>query len=111
MSSVAPETIVARCGLVCSNCGAYQRGKCGGCHSDKPMFSHCPVKACTIEKACTTCADCADFPDLKACGKLNSLIARLFGLIFRTNRIGNLYRIREIGMDAFKAERQASGRR
>lgn len=111
MPAPASELIVARCGLVCSNCGAFTRGRCGGCHSDKPMFSRCPVKACAIEKNCTTCADCIDFPDLRACRKLNSFIARIFGFIFRSDRIGGLYRIREIGLDAFKTERQADGRK
>ena len=111
MSATIPETIIARCGLVCSNCGAFRGGKCGGCHCDKPMFGCCPVRACAVEKACTTCGDCAAFTDLKACRKLNSFIARFFALIFRTNRIGNLDRIREIGLDAFKAERQTTGRK
>ncbi len=111
MSTVAPETIVARCGLVCSNCGAFRHGRCGGCHSEKPMFGCCPVRACALEKTCATCADCADFADLKSCRKLNSFIARVFGLIFRSNRIGSLYRIREIGLDAFKSERGPTGQK
>jgi hypothetical protein len=111
MPATTPELIVARCGLVCSNCPPYRKGKCGGCHSDKPMFSRCPVKACAIEKGCTTCADCATYPELKACGKLNSFIARAFGFIFRSDRIGSLKHIREIGLDAFKAERHISGKK
>lgn len=111
MSAVAPDTIVARCGLVCSNCGAYRHGKCGGCHSEKPMFSRCPVKACAIDKSCATCADCAEFSDLKACRKLHSFVSRIFSFIFRTDRIGNLYRIREVGLEAFKSERRTSGRK
>jgi hypothetical protein len=111
VSATVSETIVARCGLVCSNCGAFRRGRCGGCHSDKPMFARCPVKACAIEKGCATCADCETFPNLRACGKLNNCIARIFGFIFRSDRIGGLYRIREIGLDAFKTERQANCRK
>jgi hypothetical protein len=111
MSAAPTELIVARCGLVCSNCGAFRRDRCGGCHSDKPMFSRCPVKACAVEKGCSTCAACESFPDLRACGKLNNFIARIFGFIFRSDRIGSLYRIREIGLDAFKAERHANRRK
>lgn len=109
--STAPEAIVARCGLVCSNCGAFTKGKCGGCYSDRRMFTCCPVRACTIEKNYATCAECTAFPDLKACRKVNSLISRIFSLVFRTDRKANLYRIREIGLEAFKAERQASGQK
>ena len=111
MSTAVTEVIVARCGLVCSNCGAFRCGKCGGCHCDKPMFARCPVKACAIEKGCTTCAACESYPDLKACRKLNSFIARIFGFIFRSDRIGSLYHIREIGLEAFKTERRASGKK
>jgi len=42
---------------------------------------------------------------------LNNFISRIFGLIFRSDRIGGLYRIREIGLDAFKSERRACGRK
>ena len=103
--------VIGACGLVCSNCGALRHGRCGGCHSEKPMFSCCPVKACTIEKGYATCADCTAFPDLKQCRKLNSFVPRLFSLIFRTDRKANLYRIRDVGLDVFRAERRASGRK
>ncbi len=103
--------MVARCGLVCSNCGAMRSGRCQGCHSDRPMFKCCPVKACAVERQCDTCADCREYYDLRHCRKLNSLVSRIFGFIFRSDRIGNLNRIREVGLEDFIAERQASGRK
>ena len=109
MSDACADVIVARCGLVCSNCGAFKTGRCKGCHSEKPMFGSCPVRACTIENQWTTCADCTRHVDLKQCKKLNSFVARLFGLIFRSDRIGGLNRIRDIGLDEFKCERRSSG--
>jgi len=98
------EVVLAYCGLVCSGCGAYRKGRCKGCHSDKPMNAGCKVKPCAMEKNCTTCADCGDFTDLKECRKLNNFISKIFGLIFRSDRIGNLCRIREIGIEKFKEE-------
>jgi hypothetical protein len=102
--------IVAYCGLACSNCGMYLKGKCAGCHSDKPMNRNCKMKACAIEHKYTTCADCTDFSDLKDCRKLNNLIANFFGFIFRTDRIGNLNRIRRSGIEVFIEEKRREGK-
>ena len=48
--------------------------------------------------------------DPMACRKLNNLIGKLFGLVFRSDRRGCLLRIRAIGSEAFAAEMQCSGR-
>ena len=105
------EMVVAYCGLACSNCGMYQKGKCKGCHSAKPMNSRCSIKACAMERKFDTCADCGDFQDLHDCKKLHNLVSRFFGLIFRSDRIGNLDEIREIGFEKFKQERAVSGKK
>jgi len=101
---------VAYCGLACSNCGMYLKGKCQGCHSDKPMNRNCKMKACASERQYTTCADCTEFSNLKVCRKLNNLVANFFGFIFRTNRIGNLIRIRDVGLEEFKEEKHKEGK-
>lgn len=107
MAGDAPDIIVGCCGLVCSNCGAHRKGRCQGCHSDKPMFRNCPVKTCVKFRGFATCAECSAYPDLTQCGKLHNFISRLMGWIFRSDRIGNLNRIRQEGLEAFKAERPA----
>ena len=68
------------------------------------------MKACAIEHKYTTCADCAEFSDLKDCRKLNNLIANFFGFIFRTDRIGNLNRIRKSGIEVFIEEKRREGK-
>lgn len=102
--------IIAYCGLACSNCGMFLKEKCAGCHSDKPMNRNCKMKACAMEHGIVTCAECGDFGNLKDCGKLNSFVSRFFGFIFRTDRFGNLERIREIGLDVFKEEKHKEGK-
>ena len=102
MTDQTSEVIIARCGLICSQCGAYVKGRCGGCHSEKPMNFGCKVKPCTQEKNYNTCAECEDFENLKECRKLNNFISRFFGFIFRTDRIGNLNCIRNTGLENFK---------
>ncbi|MDI6786087.1 MAG: DUF3795 domain-containing protein [bacterium] len=99
------DIIIAYCGLCCSNCGMYKKRKCRGCHSDKPMNRNCKMKACAMERRYATCAECADFQNLKECKKLYNIISRFFGFIFHTDRIGNLNRIRNIGLDKFKEEK------
>jgi hypothetical protein len=111
MAGTPSEMIVGYCGLVCSHCGAFRRGRCEGCHSERPMFRGCPVKPCAAGRGYSTCAGCTEFADLRQCHKLHNLISRIVGLIFRSDRIGNLCRIREIGLEAFKAERVADGRK
>jgi len=95
------DLIVAHCGLVCSDCGAFEKEKCQGCHSDKPMCYNCKVKKCNLEHGYTTCADCTEFEDLTKCKKLNSFVSKIFKLIFRSNRLGNLNSIRQKGLDTF----------
>lgn len=100
------NVIIANCGLVCSDCGMYSKGKCSGCFGGKPMNSNCKIKRCAQDKAYLSCADCQQFSELKQCGKLNNLIGKFFGFIFGTNKIENLRRIREIGYERFKEENQ-----
>lgn len=107
MAAEPSAVIVGCCGLVCSNCGAYTRGRCQGCHSDKPMFARCPVKACVKFRQYSTCADCSVYHDLKQCGKLHNFISRIIGFLFRSNRIGNLQLIRRIGLEMFKVHKAA----
>jgi Protein of unknown function (DUF3795) len=95
--------MVAYCGLVCSDCGAFKKLKCEGCRSDKPMFRNCPVKKCAADKNYVTCAECGEFEDLKRCRKLNNFISKLMGFVFRTDRISNLARIRQVGLEKFKS--------
>ena len=96
--------IVAYCGIVCSDCGMYKKQKCEGCHSEKPMALNCKVKPCAIEHGYSTCAECTEFDDLKKCKKLNNFISKIFGFIFRSDRIGNIYKIREMGLEEFKTQ-------
>jgi len=68
------------------------------------MYRNCPVKKCALEKDYTSCADCGDFENLKDCKKLNNFISKIFDLVFRTDRIGNLDRIREVGVEQFQQQ-------
>ncbi|MFA5293130.1 MAG: DUF3795 domain-containing protein [Phycisphaerae bacterium] len=99
------ESIIAYCGLVCSECGAFKKQKCQGCHSEKPMNRGCKIKKCAMSKNIVTCAACDEFDDLKQCKKLNNFISKIFKLIFKSDRMGNLELIRCKGLEEFKSQR------
>ena len=104
------DVIIAYCGLCCTNCGAFKKGRCKGCQSEKPMNRNCKMKKCAIEHNYTTCAECSDFENFKDCKKLNNLISKFFGFVVGTDRIGNLQRIKEIGIEKFKEEKIIDGK-
>ncbi len=73
-----------------------------GCFGGKPMAKNCKVKLCNESHGYDTCAQCEEFKDLKGCKKLNNMLSKFFGFIFRTDRKENLEHIRKIGMENFK---------
>ena len=48
----------------------------------------------------TTCADCAEFADPTDCKKFNNFMAKVFALIFRSDRAACIGQIRRIGVQA-----------
>lgn len=104
MSEETGKVVLAYCGLLCSKCGAFLKGRCKGCHGEKPMSVNCKIKPCVSEKGYKTCAECDSFTNLKDCKKLNNLISKIFGFIFRSDRIGNLNCVRRIGLDKFEEQ-------
>ena len=101
------EILVAHCGLVCSDCGAFKKGKCPGCLSEKPLNRNCKIKACNYENGYRTCADCREFERFEDCGKLNNFISKIFKLVFRSDRMGQLYNIRESGLKSLGGESES----
>lgn len=103
MAEETSKKTIAYCGLVCSDCGAYTKGRCGGCHCEKPMNAGCKVKPCAKDRGYETCAQCCDFDDLKDCKKLNNFISKIFAMVFRSDRLGNLNKIKEVGLEKFES--------
>jgi hypothetical protein len=94
---VADVQLVAYCGLYCGACGAYRRGRCPGCHENQKA-TWCKVRTCCMENGHSSCADCKSPADPRDCKKYNNFIARLFGLIFRSDRRACILQIREKGL-------------
>lgn len=100
------ETRVAVCGLFCGNCGKFRRGRCEGC-AVQAGFSRCRIRTCALERGFATCAECEE---METCGILNNFISKLFGFVFRTDRMASLRMIRGEGMERFIAFKTAQGK-
>jgi hypothetical protein len=103
---------VAACGLFCTNCGKFKKGKCAGCQIE-PGFSRCATRACCVSKEIETCAQCDDFlapRDFRECKKIDNVIARIMALIFGSNRPAALALLRDQGIDAYLASKRANGK-
>jgi hypothetical protein len=112
LSQPPADEHIAACGLFCTNCGAFKRQRCKGCQVE-PAFKCCPVRQCCADKSITVCADCSDFRsprDFRECKKVNSFVAKIFALIFRSNRPGALAMLRDQGREAYLQEKRASGK-
>ena len=105
-----PETsaeLVAYCGLFCGACGSFRRGRCVGC-LEGGGFASCKVRSCVVDKGYRTCADCDEYLD---CKLLSNFIAKIFALVLRSNRIGNLTGIKRDGIEKWAAEAAALGKK
>ena len=89
------KDLIAYCGLYCGACKKYLREKCLGCH-ENIKAGWCKVRTCCIENSYISCADCRIVDDLKDCKKINNFISKVFSLVFRSDRLACLARIKEI---------------
>ena len=103
----AAAPVIAACGLFCEACRSYRKGKCAGCRADR-SHDWCKVRRCCIDHGWSSCAECTEMP-IEQCRKFNSLIGKLFALVFRSDRHGCIARIREVGPEAFAAEMRPAG--
>lgn len=106
---VSNPTLVAYCGLYCGACRSYLREKCPGCH-DNEKARWCKIRVCCMEPGYATCADCAEFKNPNDCRKFNNMMAKVFGLLFRSDRAACVAQIRELGVQGH-ADRMTEQRR
>ncbi len=100
---VADPKLIAYCGLYCGACKKYLNGKCPGCR-ENDKASWCKVRACCIENNYSTCAECHLTNGVADCQEFNNFIAKLFGLVFRSDRQACIRLIQEKGLEQYAAE-------
>ena len=99
--------LVSACGLFCGACHKYKKGKCPGCRGNEAA-SWCKIRICIRDKGIADCSGCTDFSDVDQCKKFNTLFARFFSLVFRSDRKAGLERIARIGREAYAGEMDAA---
>ena len=95
---VANKELVAFCGLYCGACKKYLSEKCPGCHENSKA-SWCKIRTCCLENGYLSCADCKEFPNPNDCKMFNNFMAKLFSLIFKSDRAACIEQIRKIGIE------------
>jgi hypothetical protein len=110
MNQIAADAeLVAYCGLYCGACGAHLKGRCPGCHENQKA-SWCKVRSCCAANGYTSCAACKQRDDPLDCKMFNNIIAKLFGLIFRSDRAACIRQIKNLGIQGH-AENMARSQR
>ena len=112
ISSPQSDLHIAPCGLFCTHCGKFKRGRCKGCQIE-PGFTRCPVRRCCVERRITTCAECPDFPaprDYRECPKVNNFIARAISLFTGSDRPAALALLRDRSREQYLAVKRESGK-
>ncbi len=108
MESEAKSELVAACGIYCGQCHRYRKGKCPGC-AENVKATWCKVRSCTAESGYTTCAECREFADVQNCRKFNTVFAKLFALVFRSDRRASLQLISTMGVEEYAKEMTRRG--
>ncbi len=91
--------LVAYCGLYCGSCRKYLNNKCPGC-AKNDKASWCKVRSCCMENNYKSCADCK-ISKPEECKKLNNFVAKIFSLIFKSDRLACINCIKKEGYESF----------
>lgn len=106
-SNEANIELIAFCGLYCGECRSYKKGSCKGC-KENTKATWCKIRKCNIEKNTSNCSECTDFNNLNECKLLNNFIGKVFGFIFKTDRVGSLEYIKKAGAIRYAEEMTAN---
>ncbi len=104
----ARTDLVSACGLYCGACHKFKKGKCPGCRENKKA-AWCKIRICVQDRGYATCAECQTFENVNDCKKFNTLIAKFFALIFKSDRKASLELISKIGPAAYAQKMQTQG--
>ena len=104
----ADTKLIAKCGLYCGACGRYKKGKCKGCMENEKA-SWCKVRICCLDKEIDSCADCNEYSNVMACGKYNNFMAKLFGVMFNSDRAACIQKIKQEGYHSYASQMEQNG--
>lgn len=98
--------LVAYCGLYCGECRSYKSGEKWNCccATNEGASKWCGIRRCCKENGYKTCAECTKYADPVECPTYHTLIGRVIGYCFGSDRAACIRRIKEIGLEAFADE-------
>lgn len=96
---VKDATLIASCGLYCGTCNKYKNGKCLGC-KENTKATWCKIRTCNIEHGFDNCSQCT-ITSADECKKINNFIGKVFGLVFKTDRLASLQYINKNGAESY----------
>ena len=94
------RSLIAACGLYCSNCSKFKKGRCPGC-TENTKASWCKIKSCCLQKEITNCSACTEFFNPKECHRYNNLISKVIEYFTSSDRSLCISFIRENGEENF----------
>jgi hypothetical protein len=94
---ISNTDLVAYCGLYCGACGSYLKDRCPGCHANEKA-TWCKVRTCCKEHQYSSCAECKEFVDPRACRKFNNVISKVIGFVLRSDRPACIMQIKSLGI-------------
>lgn len=105
----ASRDLVAQCGLYCGACRRHLRGKCPGCR-ENARAGWCKVRSCSLERGYSSCAECAEFPDVRDCPKFHNAVSRVIGFALRSDRPACIAQIKALGLEGHARRMAGLGR-
>lgn len=94
---ISNTDLVAYCGLYCGACSRYLKDSCPGCHANEKA-TWCKVRSCCMEHHYSSCAECTEFGDARACKKFNNPISKVIGFVLRSDRPACITQIKSLGI-------------
>jgi hypothetical protein len=95
---VSDQRLIAYCGLYCGTCSKYKKGNCPGCvRNEKATW--CKIRSCNMDNGFSNCSACTT--NVGECKKLNNVFGKIFGFIFKTDRVASLNFIKQKGGHVF----------
>ncbi len=93
-------SLVAFCGLYCGECGSFKKGRCPGC-AENTKASWCKIRSCNMERGYKSCAECTEFSNPTDCRKFHNFMAKIFGVLFNSDRAACIAKLKELGLDGY----------
>ncbi len=96
------DSLFSLCGLNCGLCPMNIRGECGGCFTDSPCYTSCPIAPCSVRHGNVEyCFQCGEYP----CPRYDGIDLH-DSLISHRNQKRDLEKASSMGIEAYLQEQR-----